>query len=1102
MLSHPILNALFDEKALQPSKQLGLVRKLLKKSVLSEPTILILLPPFEDFNLVQDAELFYHDYFLLSHVLAVSDYKHTDVLTCLNGSGWQVELSNLMIYPRKGFPDTGSHEVGIINAYLWSPGLSYLEHDSSFFIIETDSPIISKAATKNLSWFGQRRSTPVPGCSPGLPSLRSFALPKYSMPSDLAYQRRLKFTTSNAIHEVQSNFKASKPGKLRNPASDLGKSKSARDQNMAKVDYCLACLQNDAISSTELAERFHRAVTSVRSALIEAGGLYVESTEQDTAGENSLEELSIPYCETHHQNLGSSFTLASIYQYAEARLSSHLRRHLAHFLELERKGQPSFFDVYKQLRNLDLGQMDIPNIDQLDVAAFERAVYDASLILGRLQNARDSCEMCNVFLVALTRLANRSLGMVSADTLLGLLMLTVLRVSEDTAERLELDLHFVSNFSFQASDTIQMRASAGRVSYTLMVFQSVLMQLRKELTRLSAVAEANKDMWHAVRGDVRVQIEKVYQEYPSSLLSRRSGKSALVMAAEDRNHSLLKWLLEHFSESFTPKFVMKDRDLKNRTLLMITVADDRTSKVILEALKTVEPEELKDFFNSRDLDGRTLAHYLNISKLSAKYASQLDWSLKDKHGLTPLTSQARVSIENLSFFIDYRGDFHDHIDPEGSSLLHVAVANDHLSLAENILQHPTCDVNWRNAEMQTPLMTSKSAEMSSLLLRYDADPWAGQIDAEMFPSLRASRLANRENLPYVTYGQKNRLVIFKHAIDTRRLEKRCSDFAELSSALHLLSPHSWVPTITFSDSNSIQPGTFAYLFRDELLEVEMQRLSYWLRLLKKHPTFGDAKEFSNFFGVSSETAEHREIIRSSEKTEEESPNEKATTASLFGKEDEASILAFLKLGSERLTEINEGIQEMSRKFSAMSRIQKEDFNASAKIGQLVNCLAQSHRLESKMTGFSRQLDLSTGCRNFASTLDQTAFFAYDLRVRLDSALELAHELDTWRSHLRQDWEKMRALANGTLRVSWIGNVEEKRINEIGSLERAISRSRKEIETLELDLKASHFYLANELSSFNKTQEEEILSQVKSHSKLQLTKSKEILKRLLYIHSKR
>lgn len=1107
MLSHPLLNALFDEKASQPSKQLSLVRSLFKESVLFKPTILIILPPIESFQCEDHTEFLYHDCNLLSHVLAVPDYNHTEVLTSLNGCGWQIKLSKMKIIPTQGFPDIGSNEAGIINSYIWSPGLPFLAHDAAFFIIEADSTIITNAAFKNFGWFGQRRSTLLPENPREFPSFSPFALPRYSMPSNLASQMRAKSLNSNIIHEKHSTIKAARPGKLRNPASDLGKSKKVRDQNMAKVDYCLACLQHDAISSSELAERFHRAVTTVRSTLIEAGGLYIESTEQDTAGEDSLEELSIQHSETQSQSLGSAFTLASIYQYAEARLSNHLRMKLTQFLEQERKDQASFYEVYKQLRHLDLGQMDIPNIGQLDVAAFERAVYDASLILGRLQNARDSCEMCNVFLAALTRLANRSLGMVSADTLLGLLMLTVLRVSEDTAEQLELNLYFVTNFSFQASDTVKMRASAGRVSYTLMMFQSVLMQLRKEQSRLSAVAEANKNMWHAVRGDERNQVEKIYQQSPSSLLSRRSGKSALVMAAEDHNSSLLNWLLDHFSESFSLNFLMKDRDLQNRNLLMIAVSDDQTSEVILEALKTAEPEELKRFYNSRDLQDRSLAHYLRISELSAKLAPRLDWSLKDKDGLTPLIIQARISMENLSFFIDYCDDFYEHIDPRGNSLLHVAAANNHFGLVEKILQLPSCDVNWRNAEMKTPIMVTKSSEIASLLLQYDADPWAGQMNAQLFPSLRASRLANQGNLPYVAFDREDKLLIFRDTSGNRKVERSLSDFVALGSALQLLSPLSWVPTITISYLNFVEKGTFAYLFQSELMEIEMQRLSYWLRLLKSHPSFSDVTEVAEFLGELHEESEQNEATTNaetdgSEDPEKESSKETVKYGSLFGQESEASILAFLKLGSERLTEIKDGVQEMSRRLSAMCRLLREDHNSSIKIGLIVNRFAKTVRVGSSLADFSAQLDVSLGFSILASRLNQIAFFANDLGMKLALALQLANKLESWRSHLKQDREKMRALADGTLKVSWVGNVEEKRIHEISNLEKAISRSRREIESLELELKASHFYLANELSFFNQTQEEELLTQLRDYSKLQLSKSKDVYKRLQYNHTKR
>jgi len=1071
MLDHPLIKALFNADLCEPSKQLIAVRKRLADSS-SVPSIMLILPPADMLYADVDSELLFKDTFLLSHVLDVNTSQNNQLKT-LNGADWMLNITKNEVIPDAGFPNQNNGGKAITNRVLWSPGYENLAFFATFMILEIDGLLLSSESLKKFSWFGMGKSTPKPDFN----EYMNFRKAENSVCTDAQPEHdhvdaaaRLEKAVSNHTLKLYSQ-------KPLNPAKFLGRNASQIEQNMARVDYSLACLQGDVVSSAELAQRFHQAVGNVIKTVVKAGGLLVS--------EESIDDEQID------SNLGpNTFTTASIYRYAEYRLSKQVLGKLDSLLDSERT-VVSFKDMHDKLHDLDIGQVDIPNVHDADVVALERAVAESAFVLGRLSQARNAYDMCQVFLQSLKTLADPRLGTVSADTLLGLFMLTVLRTSDDCAMVLERDLYFVMNFSFQTSENAAARASAGRLSYTLMVVQSVLMQLRMEFNRLSKLSRDNKTVWEAVKNNERSVLNQISKESPSSLVSRQSGKSVLFMAIENANSDLLLHLLKEFSHIYTNEFVFKDRDPYGRTLLMVGCKYDTSSaKIVLDYLSAgeVNCERVKKYFSAVDLVGRGVAFYMNKPGLCGdEYVPFIDFSSCDVHGVTPVIYHALK--DNLEPFIPCISNFFDHMDLHENSLLHLA--SDDSALVTKLARMPSCDTNWTNRAGRSALQKAQNdGKCVDVLLQAGADPWLPfflenkDTIAKMVHSVR--------DYPYVVRSSRDseRFEVYTMIdgdVIARRHSYRC--FQELRDSLVEKYPTSWtppLPSVRWGYSNTEEVFS---MFSHILISQENIELSIWLKILSQHATFKDSGLLTGFLA--------RNTTRSGGKQSDQ-PVSRIEKQEVIRPADKLSILAFFNLAQDYLSSIVETMSEIIRLMSRVEAGQLDAALQTTKIERrLSDAIAPRYRTEMtiKRCELTSHLHGSQRGRILRLSFGQLINSAQDFENRLKDPRRLSEELENEKAQYAINHEKLEELARARSKPMWLATLENKRLAEISSVEEAVTRGKSRISSLENLISSTHYSLASELSSFKKTHEQELLDQIRHYSSGKLQEAKDDLKRL-------
>ena len=1057
MLRHPLLNALFNEHSSVPSKQLQQVRQTVFSST-ENPGIVLICPPAAQLRSKISAETLLHDDYLLSHVAVVLPGSKLVSLDAVS-SELRVQGTQLVSITHPEQPP-----ARIIKRYLWQPGLENLDFSATFMVLEIDGAILGSTSVKNGSWFNHRRSTPL----------------------NLEYT----FAPNNtgAASDMEPNLGSKIASSSPNLASALpSPNVSPRKHKTAKIDYCLACMQMDAISGEELAERFYAVVCKVQTLL---------DTESRINGHNL-----------------SAYNRDLAFEYAEQKLAKPILGQLDIFLS----DKLSLGAIQKELRYLDIGQVDIPNLQNSNASSFERAILSSAEILARLHEAEDSRQIGRVLLASLSALTRRELGTVSADTLIGMFMLTMLRTSPEATEVIERQLFYLNNFSPPQS---------GQLAYVSMLSESVVHQLKLERQRLQKVSECNYKMWRAVRDNDKETIMEIYTECPSSLLARKNGKSIIFLAVEDHNKDMLSFLLSKFPDSFNKKFLMSDKDMQNKTLLMSSLGSIETTQLLLEKVDD-------EYFDCLDLNSNNVGHYLllvpleNIQTFLPRLQS-LNWCKRNIHGDTPLTQLAKRG--HLGTAVSLMRNFYDHIDVDGNSLLHHAVLQNNAELVSLILTNETTSVDYLNLHGESALKLSlENDEITSILLNNGANPWVPMPK-------KLNRYVRHARVPFGPYVQcrKNSedVIVFHNSIEveTKDLSNdnepsssdiepkkdvylsdtiiSIEDFKSLVKYLSKNFPYSWIPSLqdplilhnpsqfdvstlqvpdkiqfpsiqnentekshtkkNSTESISIQEG-IGKLFSKDISVDDGTRLMFFLRMISQHGTFPSAV---NSFITRTPFEQHSQI-------------------ELHGGESMQSILAFFQIGREQLGSLNSALRSMIKSLARLTETEEEYSYTTEQKNLFLADYASA--LNMRLATPAEPIIRSTIWRFIQMNLILTSKSITSLQRSLEKPTALVNQLRGTEKLLAEF--KIRHDQLFKRRHSWLPSLEDKRAAEIATMELDIKKLETQVASLREMLGLSHFYLATELSAFNATQETEIMNQIKIFSQFKLKTAKTDLKNL-------
>ncbi|KAI5953947.1 hypothetical protein CANMA_004786 [Candida margitis] len=388
---------------------------------------------------------------------------------------------------------------------------------------------------------------------------------------------------------------------------------------------------------------------------------------------------------------------------------------------------------YEKLSCLSLNQLDLPVTKPWLINELHQRIYLAIQEFKKLADSSvvTSTMKTNIIYKTIEILSSSKEGsdlVIDADTLIGLLVMTVVHAKIDN---IEAHIYYVKNFN--AID----RTDDGQFNYILSNLDAVICHLSEKehsLESLAVSSKQNYDLWSGILeqdvSKVEIIIEQTNENYQDQelppnhcLLSKNiNGEGALDFAIKAKTFEIYNLIMNSCISWFTIDFILFDQNVITNQNLLMTALIEETDGQILDDLSDIIIEnttidEQIAYFNSPDITGRTVGHYLFHSHhLISKIGNLIDWELKDNNSHTPLFSLCRcydhpnyLELLKVGFEVVYdkynkRGiDFDKHMDKSGNSLLHVILMGipqtQILSREDNLV-----NVNLTNAKNLTPLM--------------------------------------------------------------------------------------------------------------------------------------------------------------------------------------------------------------------------------------------------------------------------------------------------------------------------------------------------------------------------------------------------------------
>lgn len=368
-----------------------------------------------------------------------------------------------------------------------------------------------------------------------------------------------------------------------------------------------------------------------------------------------------------------------------------------------------------------------------------------------------------------------------------------------------------------------------------------------------------------------------------------SGESVLMMAIQSERPEALRYFLS-LHDLFPRDMVLEDTNNDGTTLLSAAVQLGHTelTDIILDFVTTTTSDtEIRHYFASQDIWGRSVAHYLfHAPALISRIGKFVPWRQKDKNGQTPLfalcrsydhsdyTNMVQAGLEAATVTQGDGQPLHvdDHVDCKGNTLLHI-VNDPHLAV--KILLHCDVNVNAANEKRFTALMVaSKYARFDMVRVLY-SDP---RVDVAIKEArgLAAVELAKDDDvrnriddltLFTITPASDGRVTgvvrsLFVEDATIRLVlksgapaDENCytvttcrrsaGDFEHLASLLAIENPASWIPKVSNPRSAFQIPSKPSRA----LLKDAQIRANAFLKIMLAHPTFATHEMLWEFFLV-------------------------------------------------------------------------------------------------------------------------------------------------------------------------------------------------------------------------------------------------------------
>lgn len=376
--------------------------------------------------------------------------------------------------------------------------------------------------------------------------------------------------------------------------------------------------------------------------------------------------------------------------------------------------------LYKDLSCLSLNQLEVPADEPWYVNVLYKRVSDAIEVFSRLADPSTShrslkvrilTETINILTEGSTTEKASSDFVVDADTLIGL---SIMVVVHSKVPNLEAHLYYVRHFectSHFVKEGSHKRhgEDSGFLNYIISNFEAVIYhlslgKLNVHLEELSVLSTQNYKLWSAIQKKSVVQVQElldeVEEEFDGQTLPRNHylrsrnihGESCFTFAIHTRNSDLFHTLMSRTAQWFLFEELLFDKNTSSDQNLLMLALQEEAHDMVMEIIdileETASVEEQVYYYNSRDVNGRSVGHYLShdIEALE-RIGHLIDWRAKDINSYTPLLSLCRCydhpNYKDLiaKAFACVNGGhsdpvtYDDHTDKSGNTLLHV-IAND------------------------------------------------------------------------------------------------------------------------------------------------------------------------------------------------------------------------------------------------------------------------------------------------------------------------------------------------------------------------------------------------------------------------------------------
>ncbi|KAF9574930.1 hypothetical protein EC968_004931 [Mortierella alpina] len=319
-------------------------------------------------------------------------------------------------------------------------------------------------------------------------------------------------------------------------------------------------------------------------------------------------------------------------------------------------------EAIRELRNLDLGQVGLPELPQYQQCLVSALNEFQSLGLLRTPQEKLTC------LVKTIRVTSMLPG--GADDLIPILLLTVLRSG---ISNLASNLYYMKNYILFGD------ASRGEYGYSLSTLEAVSRYILSHAKQLSQLSAKNREYWEAICSGNLEHVRKIHSDLlvsdeststPPPLPRRTSaasmksesdgsinsslqsslamspaysrdaeGNNAVLLATQSQQHEVLQFLLEELNNSA----IVSNYEGKTPLMLSVELEHLQMASLILRSICSKN----KDAINHQDVLGNSVMHICaakeNRALLELLLAAGPDLGIPNNDGDTALIIAAKMS---------------------------------------------------------------------------------------------------------------------------------------------------------------------------------------------------------------------------------------------------------------------------------------------------------------------------------------------------------------------------------------------------------------------------------------------------------------------------